>query len=1049
MRFGVLGPLAVWTDQGRRVPVPDTKVRALLALLLADPGAPLSRDLLIDELWGPRPPRAAAGTLQARVSQLRGALERAEPGGRALVVWRPAGYALDIAPDAVDAGGFADAVTEAGGSAAPAARLAALERALGLWRGQAFADFADQPLLAPVIARLDTLRLGALADRAQARLALGDHEAVLAELAEPQARHPLHERLVGLRMRALYQAGRQDAALAAYQALRTGLAEQLGADPSPELASLHRSLLNHDASLAARPPGNLPARVDELIGRERAIVEVRGTLSTARLVTLTGPGGVGKTRLALAVAEGLAQTFPDGVWLVELAAEGPDTVPDAVAAVLGVRETADSGGAASLPERLAGALAARRALLLLDNCEHLLDAVAALVARLLAAAPELRVLATSREPLSVGGETLRAVPPLELPPAGGVASEEYSAVRLFAARAASAAPGFAVRPDNVETVAAICRRLDGLPLALELAATRVRALEIGELAARLDDRFTLLASGPRDAPARQRTLRAVLDWSWEPLTEPERTVLRRLSVHEDGWSLAAAEAVAAGDWSVLDVLTRLVDRSLVVADPALGRYRLLESVLAYGLARLREAGDEDEARRRHAAYHLALAERAAPLLRGPEQRRWMGVLDAETANLRGALEWAAGAGAADQALRLVDSLAWWWFLRGRHGEARRSLERALAVRGEAGETSRTTALAWYVALSGGVGADAGAGPVERGEEVLRHWATLDDPAGRAYAQWFLSLLTWAYGDPAVHRDRIEEALTTFRALGDRWGEAAALGLRARLAIGDAAWDAMERDARRSLTLFEALGDAWGRLEAGYSLWVVDEIRGEYGAVARRLRDDVAAAEGLGLWTEVASRLSGLGRMALLTGDLPGATRLLERARRLAVESSDRTGQEFAETGLALVARREGRLDAAEELLTTWLRWLDRVEGTAGVAFVQAQLGYVAELRGDHAEALRRHFAGYRAARAVADPRAVALALEGLAGAEAGLGRAARAARLLGAAEAARRAVGAPLPPAERWDVDRAAEAARTALGSAAFAREHAAGAARTPEEALR
>ncbi|WP_059009174.1 BTAD domain-containing putative transcriptional regulator [Streptomyces specialis] len=1039
MRFGVLGPLAVWTDDGTPVTVPDTKVRALLAALLVAEGRPVPADRLIDALWRDRPPRNPAGTLQARVSQLRRALNDAEPGARDLVVLGPAGYALRAAPEAVDAHRFGALVARAGAGGEPRARSLLLGEALELWRGRAYADFADEEFTEAAVARLEEQRLTALEDRAEARLELGEHDALVAELAEQVAHEPLRERLRAAQMRALYGAGRQDAALAAYGELRTALAEELGVDPRPELADLYRRILGHDPALATRARTNLPAPLSDLIGRDDALAAAGSALASARLVTLTGPGGVGKTRLALAVAERAAAggEFPDGVWLVELAAVTDKEVVDAVAAVLGVR---DNASGVPLADRLAEALAARRTLLVLDNCEHVVEPVAGLTQRLLKAAPGVRILAPSREPVGVTGERLEAVEPLRPPPDGTAATEEFSAVRLFVARAGAAAPGFALDADNAAAVAAICRRLDGMPLALELAATRVRALGVRELAARLDDRFRLLAAGRRDAPARQRTLRAVLDWSWDLLTEPERVALRRLSVAVDGCALDAAEAVCAVP-DAMELLARLVDRSLVVADG--GRYRLLESVAAYALERLREAGEEGPARDRHAAHYTALAERAAPLLRGSGQLAWLRRLDEEAANFRAALDWLAATGAADRALRLVGALAWYWFLRGRNGEARRSLATALAVPGRAPAAARTAALAWHAGVTA-----ASTGHTVDSRRAMALFDEAGDPAGRAYAEWFLTLTHWAYGDYDAHRRAVDRALTTFRALGDRWGEAAARATRARLGLGRADLAGMERDARRSLELFDALDDTWGRLEAGYALGVLAEIGGDYRRAAELQREGLRLAEELGMWTEASFRVSGLGRIALLTGDLARAAELHERGRRLAIEHSDKPAEEFAEVGLGLVARRQGRLDDAERHLRGWLTWLGGVRGTSGVAFVLAELGFVAELRGDAGEALRLHREGYAAARSVGDPRAVALALEGLAGAHAAAGDAAVAARLLGAAAATRATVGAPLPPAERGDIDRITARARQALGDAEFAAQYARGTALPPDSAV-
>jgi predicted ATPase/DNA-binding SARP family transcriptional activator len=687
VRFGVLGPLAAWTSDGRPVRVPELKVRSLLAQLVVDAGRAVPVDRLIDRLWGDRLPTNPTGALQTRVSQLRTALDEAEPGARRLVVFRPPGYLLDVPPEAVDAGRFEALLAEADTIGDPRARVAVLDEALALWRGSILADFADEGFAREVTARLVELRLTAWEQRAEARLQFGEPGALADELGDLVARHPLRERLRAAHLRALYRAGRQSEALAGYRDVRARLVSEVGVEPGPRLTALHRAILDQDPSLggAVEPPTNLPHPLGDLIGRDADVGEVRSLLAADRLVTLTGPGGVGKTRLALAVARGLVTGFPDGTWLVELAAlpagASPDEVAALVAASIGIRDSVVT----DLAGRLADAVRAKRMLLVLDNCEHVAPAAAEVVAGLLRAAPGLRVLATSQRRLAVAGELLWTVPTLAVP----------SAVALFAARAAAGAPGFAVGADNAETVAAICRRLDGIPLALELAATRVRAWGVHEVLARLDDRFRALTAGHSDTPTRQRTLRAMLDWSWELLTEAEQTVLRRLSVHVDGWTLSAAEAVSGGgDLDVPDLLARLVDRSLVAAgtaDPP--RYRLLESVAEYSSAKLREAGELAEVERRHRDHYARLAATADPHLRGPRQRQWLRVLDAEAANLRAAIDHAARNG---EALPLVESLAWYWVLRGRLGEGRRALTAALAGGGP--DDPAATVRVWHTAF---------------------------------------------------------------------------------------------------------------------------------------------------------------------------------------------------------------------------------------------------------------------------------------------------------------------------------------------------------------
>ncbi|GAA1933919.1 hypothetical protein GCM10009837_69730 [Streptomyces durmitorensis] len=745
--------------------------------------------------------------------------------------------------------------------------------------------------------------------------------------------------------------------------------------------------------------------------------------------------------------------------------------------------------------------------------------MAALTSELLRHAPELRVLATSQEPLALAGETLEAVAPLA----------EGEALALFAERAAAAAPGFVLDAESTPAAALICRRLDGIPLAIELAATRVRALGVHALTDRLHDRFRLLNQVRRDAPARQRTLRAMIDWSWELLTVEEQGALRQLAVFCGGFTLDSAEAVygitpggsapgsftpggfapggpapggsvpgfsapggsapgssapggsvpgssapgssapggsvpggsapgsftpggsapggsAPGDAAdVLDLVTRLVDRSLLTAttpqaaDRTHGiRYRMLESVTAYSLERLDEAGEAKDVRRRHAHHYADLAERAAPQLMGPGQQQWLHRLDSEAVNLRTALEWAEAEGDAALALRLANSLTWYWFLRGRLGEAERSLTLALNLP-PSGETDTVTATAQPRASART--ARAALALLTGDDAPYTDIGTDADAEGADLrSRWLLAYARCGFDRTRSEETQVDEILEEFRAADDRWGVAAALSTRATRALyrGDLA--TLRRDAEASAALFAGLGDRWGQLQASEQLGVLAEIAADYEGAARLHRDGMRGAEELQLWTDVSFRLARLGRIALLTGDDAAATDFHERAARLAAQHSHGPAQQFAETGLAIGARRLGELDAAEKHLLPWLAWNRRLGVHSGTALILAQLGYVAEQRGDAARAEELHREGLTVARGTGDERAVAQALEGLAGARSLAHDHTRAAELLGAAAALREATGSPLPPAERFDVDRAAQRSRTALGeddyAAAYTRGH-------------
>ncbi|WP_275041545.1 ATP-binding protein [Nocardiopsis chromatogenes] len=576
----------------------------------------------------------------------------------------------------------------------------------------------------------------------------------------------------------------------------------------------------------------------------------------------------------------------------------------------------------------------------------------------------------------------------------------------------------------------------------------MRALGVHALAERLDDRFRLLTGGRRGTPERQRTLRATIDWSWETLGADERLVLRRLAAHADGCGLAAAEAVCSGDGvaaeDVVDTLGRLVARSLVImVDGAEGpRYWLLESVAAYCAERLEEAGEAAALAGRHADHYTAFAERAAPYLYGPQQRTWLRRLDAESANLRTALDTAVRGGDAARAERLVAALTWYWCLRGRLREAQRSLAAALALDGAGRGGTRADLQVWAAGI--GVLTRTGPDPVGQARRALSSGRGAG-PLERARARWFLATALFAVNKNGLGAELIEEALIDFRAHGDRWGTAAALAQRTwyGLFAGDLAGAA--RDGEQSLEYFRELGDQWGLVQAGDALATLAEITGDYGRAERLHREGLRIAEGLGLWHDASWKYSGIGRIALLNGDYRAAREFHERGVRTAEEHSDHFGRRYAELGLGLVARREGDLDAAEAHLLRLRDWIGGRGGDSTLALILAELGFVAELRGDPEEALRLQTEGYAAAGASGEPRAVALALEGLAGAKALAGEHTEAARLLGAAAAVREGIGAPLPAAERRDVDRVAGAVRAALGEAGFAAEARAGAQTGPE----
>jgi predicted ATPase/DNA-binding SARP family transcriptional activator len=666
----LLGPVQA-VRAGREVPLGGPRQRAVLALLVLEAGRVVLAGRLIEELWRGSPPAGAAVTLRSYVSRLRSALAPEVP-----VVARGGGYAIDIGPDQLDAGRFERLVAAGHDALARGQAVAAGARfreALGLWRGPALADVLEVEPLALEAARLEELRLAAVEARIEADLAAGLHAGVTGELERLVAEHPLRERLWQLLMLALYRGGRQADALAAYQRARVMLADELGLEPGEELRELERAVLRQEVPPAAPDQlrHNLPARLTSFVGREEELAGLGKLLDQARLVTLTGPGGAGKTRLAVEFAATMAQRFGDGVWLADLASVGdPDLVAAQVMEALGVRQ---AGGVRVL-EALRYRLLAAELLLVLDNCEHLLDACAELTVELLAGAPGLRVLVTSREPLGVPGEAACPVSPLALPPgdAGPAEVAAAPAVRLFADRASAARTGADVVA-SVEVVGRICRELDGLPLAIELAAARASVLSLEEVETHLADKFRFLTYRRPVGDPRHQALKAAIDWSYHLLPAAEQGALARLSVFAGGFSLAqAAEVCCGGDRAqALDAVDRLVSKSLIIADTTEShtRYRMLETIRQYAADRLTDPGDTRQARRRHAGAFLSLAEREQDLA----------VLSREQDNFRAALGWALSQD-SDTGPRLARALGGFWLACGLLQEAQAWLERALTTR---------------------------------------------------------------------------------------------------------------------------------------------------------------------------------------------------------------------------------------------------------------------------------------------------------------------------------------------------------------------------------
>jgi predicted ATPase/DNA-binding SARP family transcriptional activator len=876
MRVAILGPLEVHDNGGAAVALAGVRLRGLIARLALAGGQPVSTGALSEAVWDHALPADVANALQTLVSRARRAL-----GEPAAVEQSAAGYRLAVGPDDVDALRFERLVAEG-----------AVAEALALWRGPALADAGD--FAEPFARRLEDLRLDASVTLLTRELDAGRAAARVGELEALATEHPLDEKLAGLLMRALAATGRQADALAAYEALRTRLAGELGIDPGSQLREVHLAVLRGEIAAALAPAGrgrtNLRAQLTSFVGRTDEVTRVRKALESYRLVTLVGPGGAGKTRLATEVAAGAHGaaaagapdgSWPDGIWMAELASvsDGAD-VPQAVLGSIGLRESRllpDSQQLLSgrdARSRLLEGLADAHALLVLDNCEHLIDACAHLADALLARSPRLAIVATSREPLGITGESLFAVPPLD----------EAPAVRLFADRATAVRPDFTLDAGTRPLVIDIVGRLDGLPLAIELAAARLRTLPLAEISSRLTDRFRLLTGGSRTALPRHRTLRAVVEWSWELLTPAERLLAERFSVFPAGAMPAAVAAVcadsgpdgelAAGE--VDELLSSLVDKSLLQRVGDGTRLRMLETIREYGAEKLAGRGlggapELSELRRRHAAHFTALMRAAAPVLLTRDQLRWLGPLRADRDNILAALHYWCEAGDAESALSLVVTLAIMAMLLGNETDMAEWIGGALAVPGEEGSVLRTVAEVLHVVTSamdlsaGGTGAVVYPGLIERLDAMdIREYPvagmvrplyavfTRDDERitryvdqARTAGDGWLSATAWLMtagleenrGNFSEMRVAAGEAVQRFRDIGERWGLSAALRTTGNIRVFDGDLDGADAAFTEASQLLAELG----HVEDGSQVQLrLAEIAARRGDLARARQLSVAA-----------------------------------------------------------------------------------------------------------------------------------------------------------------------------------------------------------------
>ncbi len=744
MHIRILGTVELACSGGQLPLRHSPRIRRLLALFVVEAGNVVSVDRLAEVLWGTQQPADPTSAVHNLVSRLRSIIRTAGCKQSVRIVTRPPGYLLEVADGELDSTKFTQLVDQARErlGAAPGAAAALLDEALALWRGPAYAEFADEEFARAEAVRLEGLRMGAAADRVDAALALGRPEEAIGLLEPLLAAQPIGDRPRGQLMLALHQAGRSAEALESFRHYRNTLADELGLDPPPELRDLEAAILRQDQAVAAiqpvRPPTNLPHQLTELVGRFADTKRVAEAIKRARLVTLTGVGGVGKTRLALQVAAEISSCYPDGVWLCELAPAAAEAVPDVVAGVLGVIQRQ----AVSVAPALVDYLRTKQLLILLDNCEHVATAAAELSQALLRGCPAVRILATSREPLGTDGEHVLPVAPLPTP----------DAITLFVQRATAASPSFELTEANAGDVTEVCRRLDGLPLALELVAPKVRSLSARDIVTRLDRRLHFVRTAGRIREQRHRTLRAVVDWSYQLLDAQHRQVFDRLSVFAGSFTIAAAQRVAGGDLDsdqVTEIVAGLVDRSMLGAqtDEPLTRYTMLDTLRHYGRERLDETGCARSARLDHASYHAELAEAAATGLTGPDPGTWSQAIDSHLDDLRAAHRWSLQH-EPDLAMRIAAALYW-------YVEPGSSSEIALwaqAAAAAAGTSHPLVPQALGVAALGASKRGDLAGAIELANRALAA-SEAADPI-RRYAVYVL-------GDVALFQGRLDEAIGSY------------------------------------------------------------------------------------------------------------------------------------------------------------------------------------------------------------------------------------------------------------------------------------------------
>ncbi len=954
MRYGILGPLEVW-DGRCSLEIPGRKERAILGLLLVEAGTVVSADRMIFELWGDQPPRSALQSLRSHVSRLRRSLGRAD-----LVVTQRPGYRLDADSDQIDSHRFealADKALRINSD--PVAASQAATEALSLWRGPALADLDGFLFAENEARRLEERRLQTTEIRLKADLDLGNHSEIIPELTTMVSEHPFHEPFSAQLMLALYRAGRAGDALAVFADAEKALGEALGIGPSHDLRALERAIVLEDRALdrpTATPPHNLLASITSFIGREKDLDALAGSIQQSRLLTLTGPGGSGKSRLALEAASLVLDAYEDGVWRIELApVRDPDAVPATVSDAFGE----PASHATDPTESLVDYLKHRQLLLLIDNCEHLIEAAASLVSTVLTRCPGVSVLATSREPLRVAGETMWLVPPLGLPQLGSEpeVQEAADAFQLFKTRARDAAPGFTINDENRPQVVDVCRSLAGLPLAIELAASRIASFSPEQLLEKLAGGLGVLAGTSRTGLEHHRTMRAALYWSYQLLHPEHARVFRDLAVFRGGWTLADAEHVleppsGGGVGELSDVLADLVDRSLVERLRGRGlHYRMLEPIREFALEMFETSDTFQKVSAGHARRYLSLAREVDRALRGPDQLQWLHLMQDEHDNLRQAIRWAVDSENADLALQLVAASGWFWFMAGNWRESWTWLDEALAAAGDNYPIDRAAAIyktgaiqvirinyqmvlplvrealeicrehddrygeAWCLHL---IGYSDVAEPHEEDSHPLLQARAIFEKLGceweTAWSDRYIGADMCQTGDPEKGLELQLRSISAFREMGDQWETAYGLhviGLNL-LHLADYGPTMAKPYWERSLRLAEDLGDRVWSAHAINGLANCSHL-GDFGDPEPLYVEASERFRLIGDDNCLSAALGYLGELREQAGAGPEAAEHYGEALRVANRIQKKPGIAINYDRLARLALERGRVDEAARL----------------------------------------------------------------------------------------------------------------------------------------